>query len=108
MTDSVVRQSVVVNNSQGIHARPADLLAKTASQFDATVWIEREGERIDATSILSWLTLAAVEGTRLDVCASGKDAHAAVAKMVALIESGFEEIGSSSEPSPDSTPDASH
>ncbi len=108
MTESVVRQTAVVRNAQGIHARPADLLAKTASRFEATVWIERDGEQIDATSILSWLTLAAVEGTQLDVCAQGADAEEAVAAMAELIEGGFDEVATSGCESPDPASDTSH
>ncbi len=104
MSDRVVRRTVTVRNAQGIHARPADLLAKTASQFDATIWIEREGERIDAKSILSLLTLAAVEGTRLEICAEGTDAEEAVATMAELIESGFDEAGTDSSSPTDSSP----
>lgn len=89
MSEPVIRQTTVVQNAQGIHARPADLIARTAGQFDAQVWIERSGERIDAKSILSVLTLAAGQGTELIVCASGPDAEQAVQAMVELIESGF-------------------
>lgn len=87
---------VCIRNPQGLHARPADLFAKTASRFDATVEIVKEGERIDGKSILSILTLAAAQGTELSIEAKGPDAQEALRVLVALVEKGFEEEGQES------------
>jgi phosphotransferase system HPr (HPr) family protein len=72
-----------------LHARPASLLAKLASSFDAKVMIVRDSTQIDAKSILDLLTLAATQGTELQIQASGLDAEKAVQALVDLIERDF-------------------
>ena len=75
-----------VRRPLGIHARPAGKLATTAARFDAQVELGRNGEWVACTSVLSILSLAASEGTVLDVRASGPEAAAALAAVGALIE----------------------
>jgi phosphocarrier protein HPr len=85
-----VRKTVTVVNRQGLHARPADLFARMASQFDATIQVSKGHDCVDGKSILSILTLAAGEGCQLEIIASGRDADAALAALSELVEQGFE------------------
>ena len=55
-------RTVIVTNPQGLHARPADLFVKLASQFESKIEVIKDGERVDGKSILDILTLAAVAG----------------------------------------------
>ncbi len=87
-------QTVTIVNSQGMHARPADLFVRTASRFDASVHVVKDGERVDGKSILSILTLVAEKGTKLAIEAEGPDASEAIQALVRLVELGFDEIGS--------------
>ena len=87
---------VCIRNPQGLHARPADLFARTASKFDSTIEVIKGGERVDGKSILSILTLVAEQGTELSIEAKGPDAQAALRELVALVEAGFEEEGQQS------------
>lgn len=101
-----LRRTVVVDNPQGLHARPADLLVRIANRFDATIMIGRGGEMVDCKSILSLLTLGAAEGTELSLTAQGDDAENAIDLIEQFFLSGFEEPDSmgSDEASPtDST-----
>ena len=66
MADGKISRTVVVTNPQGLHARPADLFVKLASQYQATIEVIKDGERVDGKSILAILTLAAVQGTQSD------------------------------------------
>lgn len=90
------RVRVTVNNPQGLHARPADLLMKTAHKFASSVEFIKGTERVDGKSILAILTLAAVEGTELWIEANGHDAEDAVNALAALFAAGFSESGQSS------------
>ena len=84
-------RSVVVTNPQGLHARPADMFVKLANQFNAKVEVIKDDacERIDGKSILEVLTLAALEGTRLVLEATGPDAEEAIDALVKLVENDF-------------------
>ena len=91
MTEEKASRTVTVMNPQGLHARPVDMFVKLANQFTSNIEIIKEGERVDGKSILSVLTLAAEQGTRLSIEATGHDANAALDALAALVASGFAE-----------------
>ncbi len=80
------RRTVVIRNSQGFHARPADLFAKLANQFSAEIHVVKENLRVDGKSILLLFTLAAEQGTELVIEATGADAEDAVRALASLVE----------------------
>jgi len=82
---------VCITNPQGLHLRPADMFARTASQFESTIEVIKDGQRVDGKSILSIVTLVAEQGTELAIEAKGPDAQRALRVLVALVENGFEE-----------------
>jgi phosphocarrier protein HPr len=80
---------IVIRNSQGLHARPADMFARLARQFQSRVELVREERRVEASSIMDLLTLGAAQGTELILEAEGPDAEEAVEALTKLVESGF-------------------
>jgi phosphocarrier protein HPr len=93
MADGTVTRIVVITNPQGVHARPADMFVKLASQYESKIEVIKDGERVDGKSILAVLTLGAVEGTRLQIEVSGPDAEAALAALTDLVLRDFDENG---------------
>lgn len=85
-----VSKTVTVVNAQGLHARPADLFVKTANRFTSSIEVTKGNETVDGKSILSILTLAAEQGTELEINATGNDAREALAALSDLFEQGFE------------------
>ena len=83
------QNTVVIGNPQGLHARPAELLARLALQFESEVELIRDGQCVDAKSILHVLTLGASQGTEITLHARGADAQAAVEALTRLVESDF-------------------
>ncbi|MEM9644588.1 MAG: HPr family phosphocarrier protein [Planctomycetota bacterium] len=92
MNVSPLQRNVTVVNPQGLHARPADLIVRTASKFSCNILIGKAGELVDCKSILSLLTLGATQGTELSISAQGDDAETAIAEIGALFEAGFDEL----------------
>ena len=88
--DGRVRE-VVVGNPQGLHARPASRLAQEAQSFKAEISIVCNDQQVDAKSILDILTLAAAQGSRLELRAEGEDACQALDRLEKLFESRFGE-----------------
>ncbi len=86
MTETVERE-FVVRNELGLHARPAGRFVSIASRFRSEISVCRSGEWVSGVSVLSLLSLAATQGTRLLVRAVGDDAEAAVTLLGQLIES---------------------
>lgn len=85
----VVEKNVVISNPQGLHARPAELFARLALQFESDIEVIRDSLRVDAKSILHVLTLGAAQGTELTIQASGDDAEDALEALTRLVESNF-------------------
>jgi len=89
MSTPSASRTVTVVNPRGFHARPAGEFVRMAREFESTVSLAKSNERIDGKSILDILTLAAVEGTELEVSAIGSDADEAVSRLAEFIASGF-------------------
>jgi len=81
--------TVSVLNEQGLHARPAAVLAREAQRFPCEVRIVQNSDDVDAKSILDILTLAAGHGANLDIVATGPLAEEAVAHLAGLFQKRF-------------------
>jgi phosphocarrier protein HPr len=89
----MIRQSVLVSNNLGLHARAAAKLVRLASRFSSEIHLSREdaNQQIDSKSILGILMLAAAKGTRLVISIDGQDEADAGKAILQLFESKFEE-----------------
>ncbi len=86
-----MERMVKVVNRAGIHARPSSLLVQTTKNFKSNIYFEKDGDRINAKSIMGIITLGAAYGTEIKIIAEGEDEEAAVDSLVKLFESKFEE-----------------
>ena len=84
-------REVIVENTLGVHARPATLLAKKAREFEADIYIDLGSDTADLSSMMSILMLAATHGSRLLIRAEGADAPAAVEAIATLFADKFDE-----------------
>ncbi len=82
---------VTVGNPQGLHARPADLVAREARRWQSRIEVVGNSQRVDGRSILDLLSLAAAQGTRLVIEATGPDADEAITALGRLFEQNFQE-----------------
>jgi phosphotransferase system HPr (HPr) family protein len=89
MNTPPISRVVVIQNEQGLHARPAEMFARTALRFESQVEVIRGDRRVDGKSIIDLLTMGATQGTELIVEANGKDAAEAVEALATLVDSGF-------------------
>jgi phosphocarrier protein HPr len=85
------RQKVKVTNSLGLHARPASLFVKVATNFKSEIMVEKDGEEVNGKSLMGLLMLAAASGSILNISAKGEDCVNALQAIVELIEKKFEE-----------------
>ena len=90
-TQETVSREVIVGIEQGLHARPADLVAREARKWQSRIELVADRQRADGKSILDLLTLAAESGTRLVVEATGPDAREAVEAIGRLFDHNFTE-----------------
>jgi len=86
----MVERDVMIANRAGVHARPAALLVRTANRFQADIYLEKDGERVNGKSIMGIIALGAAYRTTLRVIATGADEAEAVAALVRLVDSKFQ------------------
>lgn len=80
-----------LNNRLGLHARAASKLVQTASAFDCQAWLEFNGRRVNARSIMGVLLLAAPCGSQLLLETSGPESEEAAAAISELVRNRFGE-----------------
>jgi phosphocarrier protein len=78
-------------NERGLHARASAKFVKLASGFDAEVTVSRDGQGVDARSIMGLMMLAAGIGSSIDISAEGPQAAEALDALVALVAARFDE-----------------
>jgi len=84
-------QIVDIVNKRGLHARASAKFVKTAAGFDAEVQVSKDGQTVDARSIMGLMMLAAGPGSAIEIKAEGPEARAAVAVLAALVADRFQE-----------------
>lgn len=82
---------VTVENMLGLHARPAAMLVRKAMGFKSDIFLEKDGERINAKSIMGIMGFAACKGTVLKIIADGEDAGEALDSLAGLFKDKFGE-----------------
>lgn len=85
------RASLEIQNRLGLHARAAVLLVQTANRFDAEVMIAKDGQTVSGRSIMGVMTLAATQGSTIEVIATGPQAAEALAAISELVAAKFNE-----------------
>jgi phosphocarrier protein HPr len=87
----MIERTVTIVNKAGLHTRPAAAIVKTASRYRSEFVIRKGVFEINGKSIIGVMTLAAEQGSSLDLVFTGPDEEAAAAAVVELFEQGFGE-----------------
>ena len=85
------RAEAPIINKLGLHARASAKLTQTASAYPCEVWMERNGRRINAKSIMGVMMLAAGKGSSVIVDTEGERADEALQQILELIAGKFGE-----------------
>ena len=86
-----IDKELVIRNSLGLHARAAARIVELASQYESFISLEKDGNVVDAKSVLSLLTLECPMGSKVLLRAEGEDSRAAVEALTGLITNNFGE-----------------
>ena len=87
----MITRNVTIQNSVGLHARPATFFIQKANCFKSSIWVEKEERRVNAKSLLGVLSLGIAKGMTVTLIADGADEESAVDGLIALIQTGFPE-----------------
>ena len=87
----MIETQITIINKLGLHARAAAKFVSCTSAYSSDIRAGKDGNMVDAKSIMSVMMLAAGKGTVLDLKIQGADEEAALAALVTLIENRFDE-----------------
>jgi phosphocarrier protein HPr len=78
-------------NKRGLHARASAKLVEAAARFKSQITVSKDGQSVDARSIMGLMMLAASLGCEIGIRAEGPDADEALVAILALVEAKFGE-----------------
>ncbi len=87
----MLQREAEIVNKLGMHARASAKLTQLAAQFKSSIWLTRNGKRVNAKSIMGVMMLAAAKGATIGIETDGPDEAAAMQALTGLIASCFEE-----------------
>jgi len=87
----VASRTVEVRNERGLHARASAKFVTMASEIDAAIEVEKDGNKVCGTSIMGLMMLGAAKGDTITISASGFGAEQAVDRLCGLVEALFDE-----------------
>ena len=88
----MITRNVTVLNRAGVHTRPAAAIVKIASEYRSDFYINKDGFQINGKSIIGVMTLAAAQGSTLELSFDGPDEELMAEAMTAYFAKGFEEM----------------
>ena len=88
---NILSREVRIGNRRGLHARASAKFVNLASQIDAEIEVEKDGNRVCGTSIMGLMMLGAAMGDTIVIHVKGVHAEVALAKLVAMVEERFGE-----------------
>jgi phosphocarrier protein HPr len=88
---NAVSREVRITNQRGLHARASAKFVSLASELDAQIDVEKDGQKVCGTSIMGLMMLGAAMGDSIVIHCNGAYSEQALAKLVELVEDRFGE-----------------
>jgi phosphocarrier protein len=88
-SDMEIRKKLTVRNNLGLHARAAAKIVDLVGQHRSRLFLTKDGQEVDGSSILSILTLACPKGAEIEARIVGDDCEVLMAALTQLVEQKF-------------------
>ena len=82
----MVTQDIILKNEEGLHARPATEIAKSASKYSCDIKLEVRGTEYNAKSVIHIMSAGIKNNTQIKIICDGVDEGQALAEIVELFE----------------------
>ncbi|WP_102344915.1 HPr family phosphocarrier protein [Bacillus sp. Marseille-P3661] len=82
----MIEKNITVKLKTGLQARPAALFVQEANRFSADVFLEKDGKKVNAKSIMGLMSLAVGSGVEVKLIADGNDEKEAVNALSQFVE----------------------
>lgn len=87
----MISRNITIQNSVGLHARPATFFIQKANSYKSSIWVEKDDRRVNAKSLLGVLSLGITRGMTITLIADGADEVEALNGIEDLVTNGFNE-----------------
>lgn len=88
----MVSKVVTVVNAEGLHMRPAGIIAKEAKAHpDSEIVMKANGKEIKATAVMQMMAAGIKKGTEVELVVTGGDEQAVLDVFVKMFADGFGE-----------------
>ncbi|MBT2261392.1 HPr family phosphocarrier protein [Bacillus safensis] len=81
----MVEKTVTIQLKTGLQARPAALFVQEANRFVADIFLEKDGKKVNAKSIMGLMSLAISSGVTVTLIADGADEQEAIEALTDFI-----------------------
>ncbi len=82
----MLEKQVEVKLRTGLQARPAALFVQEANRFSADIFLEKDGKKVNAKSIMGLMSLAVGSGVVINIIADGDDEESAISSLTNFVE----------------------
>ena len=89
--EQTLHKIAFIKNELGLHARSAAQIAEIARNSKGNVWLMKDDEKADASSILDILTLVGEKGTKIRIIIEDSADTDILNALVDLVDNGFGE-----------------
>jgi phosphotransferase system HPr (HPr) family protein len=89
--ENEVHRVTSIKNKLGLHARSAAQIAEITRNSKGNVWLMKDEERADASSIMDILTLVCEKGTKITIIIEDPADNDILNAIVDLVDNGFGE-----------------
>ena len=80
-----------INNELGLHARSAAQIAEISKNSSGNIWVMKDDDKADASSIMDLLTLVCEKGTKIRIIIEDPADADILNSIVNLVDNGFGE-----------------
>lgn len=74
----MTKRTMEIKLADGLEATPIAMLVQVASQYDSVIYMEADGKRVNAKSIMGMMSMGMDVGEKITVSADGADEEAAL------------------------------
>ena len=78
----MISKEIVLKNEEGLHARPATEIAKTANQYSCNVKFDVQGKEYNAKSVLNIMSAGIKNNTQIKIICDGEDEENALTQIL--------------------------
>jgi catabolite repression HPr-like protein len=79
-------KNVEVKLKSGLQARPAALFVQEANRFSSDIFLEKDGKKVNAKSIMGLMSLAVGSGSEISIIADGNDEQDALTALANFVQ----------------------